>query len=453
LTDASIPNPMHRATEVDANVVLSWEPPFQDAPAEYTVNIAPWGQDMTSAVVATNSYAPAGLKPGTTYRWRVDISEPNDLPGGVPTLREGTEWLFTTASIKITEQPSLASVPAGSDVTFSVTAESTFPLSYQWRKDGEDLPGEEASTLSLSAVGDVHEGIYSCVVSTDFDSVESSGAALGIDDPDRRVAYWSLDGHTQDMSGNGYHLIADPDGNSGFADSVRPALGQAAMFDGAADSLIQLDPNFPVGDALNWQPGITVACWIKSNIYDTDKGFIIFQPPAGNDDVDMRYDEAGASGGGDAVLKMGVTTTAGILQLETLSMSQATDWQHVVMTWEKGGRIRGYLNGLESGYTAQSGAANALLTGFEHVILGRGGKDTTEATTGWNGLIDEVYIYNYAFTPADVLEFYWLQTGQPGEVTCLPGTGGPMDLNGDCVVNILDLIMFVPEYLYSNVVE
>jgi hypothetical protein len=251
---------------------------------------------------------------------------------------------------------------------------------------------------------------------------------------EKLLAWYPLDGNGNDATGSGRDL--KPQRDATFAPSI---LGQAALLDGVGDDLVQVDPNDAIGKAINGGYGITVSCWVKSNVYDTDRGFIIFQEPAGNDDFDMRYDEAGATGGGDAVLKMGVTTTGGVRQVETANKSQSTEWQHAVMTWEAGGRIRGYVNGIE-GYTAQSGAdgVSAALSGFGALIVGRGGKDTDPNNSGWNGLVDDVRIYNYALplddpTYLDVLDLTAMgpvvasvDAGQDAEFSWRPGLRLPL---------------------------
>ena len=46
----------------------------------------------------------------------------------------------------ITSQPENQSVTAGQSASFSVSATGTFPFSYQWKKNGTDIPGATSST-------------------------------------------------------------------------------------------------------------------------------------------------------------------------------------------------------------------------------------------------------------------------------------------------------------------
>lgn len=63
---------------------------------------------------------------------------------------------------------------------FRVAAYSPSPLSYQWRKDGRDLPGATGDTLVVSNVGLAQEGLYDVVTADDVGPVTSAAAALTV---------------------------------------------------------------------------------------------------------------------------------------------------------------------------------------------------------------------------------------------------------------------------------
>jgi pectate lyase/pectin methylesterase-like acyl-CoA thioesterase len=87
----------------------------------------------------------------------------------------------------ITTQPVSQAVVAGSNVSFTVAASGTPPLSYQWRKNGAPLAGAAAGatteTLALSNVQLSDAGIYSVVVSNSAGTIESAPAALSVTSP------------------------------------------------------------------------------------------------------------------------------------------------------------------------------------------------------------------------------------------------------------------------------
>ncbi|MCE1204494.1 MAG: M4 family metallopeptidase [Holophagaceae bacterium] len=80
----------------------------------------------------------------------------------------------------ILSQPASCSVPSGTQVTFSVVAAGTGPLSYQWRKDGVDLPGAQAASLVIPSAASRDEGSYQVLVTNSLGSVLSTAATLRV---------------------------------------------------------------------------------------------------------------------------------------------------------------------------------------------------------------------------------------------------------------------------------
>ncbi len=84
----------------------------------------------------------------------------------------------------ITVQPSSQTVFVGTNVTFSVGAMSSFPLTYQWTKDGNAIPGATNLSFTVSNVQLADAGQYSITVSDPYTSTNSSAAALVVQVPD-----------------------------------------------------------------------------------------------------------------------------------------------------------------------------------------------------------------------------------------------------------------------------
>ena len=88
------------------------------------------------------------------------------------------------ASLRVVEpiiaaQPTNQLADAGQTVTFNVSASGT-ALIYQWRKDGTNIPGAGADTLTFTNVQRTSIGGYSVVVTSAFGIVTSSGATLTV---------------------------------------------------------------------------------------------------------------------------------------------------------------------------------------------------------------------------------------------------------------------------------
>jgi hypothetical protein len=80
----------------------------------------------------------------------------------------------------ITTQPVSQSVTAGANVTFTVAASGTAPLAYQWRRNGVNVAGATAPTLTLNSVTTNSAGSYTCTVTNVAGSATSSAAMLTV---------------------------------------------------------------------------------------------------------------------------------------------------------------------------------------------------------------------------------------------------------------------------------
>lgn len=84
------------------------------------------------------------------------------------------------AAPTITTQPAGLSVNAGGSATFSVVATGGGTLSYQWSKDGVNVSGATASTLTLPSVSASSAGDYRVVVTGSGGTVTSQPATLTV---------------------------------------------------------------------------------------------------------------------------------------------------------------------------------------------------------------------------------------------------------------------------------
>ena len=80
----------------------------------------------------------------------------------------------------ITTQPTNLTVTAGRTAAFTVVASGTAPLRYQWRRNGTNLTGKTAATLSIANVQPVNAGDYTVRVSNSGDSITSVVATLTV---------------------------------------------------------------------------------------------------------------------------------------------------------------------------------------------------------------------------------------------------------------------------------
>lgn len=105
---------------------------------------------------------------GTTLAPTSVLIEVKDLP-----LIANNNKPFVTAS----------TVNPGGTTTFSVQVSGAAPFQYQWRRDGEDLPGKTGATLVLTNIQEADQGSYSVYITNAAGEATSDGVALNVNDP------------------------------------------------------------------------------------------------------------------------------------------------------------------------------------------------------------------------------------------------------------------------------
>ena len=160
-----------------------YNPATQQFPAEYRGQY--FFADYCSGWI--RRFAPAT---GTATGFAIGIGSPVDLKvtsdGSLYYLARGDGAVYKveyTASnaARITTQPADRTVTAGQTATFSVTASGAPPLSYQWRKNGVNIPGATSASYTTPATTLADNGaLYSAVVSNSFGSDASEDATLTV---------------------------------------------------------------------------------------------------------------------------------------------------------------------------------------------------------------------------------------------------------------------------------
>jgi glucose/arabinose dehydrogenase len=80
----------------------------------------------------------------------------------------------------ITSQPQSISVQIGTSATFSVSATGAQPFTYQWRKNGNYIPGAHNKTYKISSATAADAGNYSVKITNSIGNVISNNAMLTV---------------------------------------------------------------------------------------------------------------------------------------------------------------------------------------------------------------------------------------------------------------------------------
>ncbi len=196
------------------------------------------------------------------------------------------------------------------------------------------------------------------------------------------VGYWSFNGKdvsgstVYDRSGNGYN------GTTTGATLTIGKSGQAMSFDGVNDyveisNYSSLNPNL-----------LTISAWAKSNTtLWNDYGFIVSK----RDAYIIHPSQSSKS------VSFYIYTNTWVAASCTPNI--ITDWTLYTMTWD-GTNLKCFINGTQGGVTVPGGSINTSDTGVIQI-----GRDDGLARY-FNGLIDEVRIYNRALSADEIKQLY-----------------------------------------------
>lgn len=292
----------------------------------------------------------------------------------------------------------------GHDIIFTA-ADGVTPLNFE-RKLWDDGTGQLITWIKTDLSSSTDNFIYMYYGNSTHSADLST--TTGVWDSSY-VGVWHMDepptGSTDDIkdsSGNDHHMTSY---NMDSSKRVVTDTGYAYEFDGSGDYLEDTDGE----NYINGLSNFTVELWLKSDVTNSDRGFIIGEAPAGNDSFfTLRYDAAGANNGNayTSLVKGAITITGPIeKQYESSEGVQTTNWQHLVFRWTSGGQYEVFVNGVYDTYTFNSPAGTGTTQGADRLRIGQGGKDIG-TTLGWDGLIDEVRISNVYRTDAFVQTAY-----------------------------------------------
>ncbi len=187
----------------------------------------------------------------------------------------------------------------------------------------------------------------------------------------------------QDASGNGNHGAI-----AGAAWAAGGKFGAALSFDGVNDLVTIAD-----AASLDLTTGMTMEAWINPN---TINGWetVILKETNGELAYALYADNNGNDTGGPR--RPGSWIRQGGASYYTLGTTQITinQWTHLAATYD-GAVLRLYVNGVQAGSLSRTGSINTTSN-----PLRIGGNNVW--SEWFNGLIDEVRIYNRALTQAEI---------------------------------------------------
>ncbi|HXC97733.1 MAG TPA: LamG-like jellyroll fold domain-containing protein, partial [Verrucomicrobiae bacterium] len=318
----------------------------------------------------------------------------------------------------VTSQPQNQTVVAGNSASFSVNANGSQPLSYQWQLNQTNISvltnaTATNATLMLTNVPlDQSGSLYSVVISNLAGSTNSSNAVLTVLAPNTctppnsgLVSWWAAEGNANDSLGNNNGTLV------GGVNFTNGEVGQAFLFDGATGYV-----SIPASASLNvgTNQGLTIEAWIKPNQVST-LGFLVeWNNGAGSFASSFAINEPAVyGGGGPGSLFANLVDTGG--NWHTISSAggllSTGSFNHVAVTYDKSsGTATLYLNG--TNVASQNLGVFTPLTTY-NLILG-----SRPSSYYFGGLMDEMSLYNTALSALQVQAIY--NAGSGGKCALSP---------------------------------
>jgi hypothetical protein len=277
--------------------------------------------------------------------------------------------------------------------------------------------------LTLTGVSATDEADYTVTVSNPAGSITSDVAHLTVLSApadgylaavlaDGPISLWRLEESAGPMA---YDSLNGRDGNYvGGVGYGQPGFTSGDLSVNFPNSGWETEPpstyvEVPYSATLNPSGAFSIEFWTKISSVPND----LFSPLAA---LDMNAGRSGylfyLNGGSGWQFRMG--NAAGAYVATVAGGTTTTDWQHIVGVYDGAGNASLYVNGIQYGPVALSGAFNPNAT--QPLRIGA----PTGLARPWNGLVDEVAFYDHALTPAQVMKH--TMAGTPLRISIAPAT-------------------------------
>ena len=378
-----------------------------------------WRKDGT--VVGTNAtYTVAAASTANNGNYDVIVSNAH----GTVTSATLNVAINPAVPATIMQQPVSRQVYPTGTADFTVAANGTAPITYQWKKGGAIIVGATNQSLVITNAGTNDVATYTVGVTNVAGGTVSSGAALTL----RTPAAGSYEGAIVASGPAAYWRLGETSGSTAFdfmgghdAAYTNVTLGLPGYSASDPNTAVGFDPNNPGSATI---PDGSIFPFIGATPSFTLEAWVNWNDLTG---VQRVFSYAGPGFHG---IGFGLNTANGLrfttygVQDFNLSLStpiQTGTWYHLVGV-AQGGTFYFYLNGASVGSIAFSGAGVAPTIPSAFAV----GRNPEGAIEPVNGTIDEAAVYSRALTADEILTHYSIAaygTTTPPFVTFAPSGG------------------------------
>lgn len=345
--------------------------------------------------------------------------------GGVSAI-EHSEG-FSSSQPIINLDPVSQSVVSGTAVSLTFGAVGAAPVSYQWQRNGANLPGANGPTLTFTSIQQSDSGDYAVVLSNSVGVATSAVAVLNVSPGSGApgsvspIAHWRFD------ETPGATTAAD---SAGTFNGTLSATGASFVSGGRAGnalSVVQGANGFvDFGDNFNFaSQDFSVVAWVRTAPGDTNtfSNFLSKHNANTANGYILSYNHSTIPGAvGKAFFYAGTRTissggfTVVDVPVSTTSVNDG-NWHQVVGVYRASGTTTIYVDGAP---LENSILSSPIVTNSAPFLIGgviSGGTPTSSFT----GAVDDVQIYDRALTDAEI-NFLFANPGLEIVPTTVTGT-------------------------------
>jgi len=360
------------------------------------------GQTSTNLVLSSIQLTDAG-----NY-YAVATNSSSSATSAVATLT-----VYRAPQIVQQPTPTSSTRAIGKSISYSVVANAASPVNYYWRSNGVFIPGAIAATLNLSNLQSNNSAAYSVLVSNAYGSVISVTNTLTIIPnnypyaqlvlADNPIGYWRLD----ELSGTtAFDSVGGRNGTYNSTQLGQPGYNLVDTHKSARFGFLASQNSYvgdiPVDFGSASNQSLTVEAWVKGAVPSTDAGLITKGTGSGGEQINL---DCGAGG---HAYRFFVRKDDGGAVLASGNIIPNNQWQHVVgVVNRSGGYVALYVNGVSNAASAfPTENYRGLLRSTNALAIGARQGGTTVYNNQFGGYMQDVAVYNYALSAAQILAHY-----------------------------------------------
>lgn len=385
----------------------------------------------------------------STYYWMieegVDDGQGGVFPVGEPNNIVGPVWSFRTAASvpTVTVQPVSVKADPATTAEFSMEYLSVSAVTgVTWYKNGSPLSAggdisvywdQDSSTLSIAGVGSDDEAEYYAVVTNGDESDPTDTVYLVLNKP---LARYQFEQNANDSAGTNHGTVI---GGMDYVGGKLTDGDQAYAADPNGTNYVLLSTDaYPKAGFGNGLDAFTYSCWVK--LAPGEGGIVLGSFNTGQNTA-LRFSINSVENNISVYMRQEGNAAIGPW---TSALATDSQWHFVAATYD-GSEMKIYVDGVRKA-TATNTLTNFAAWQFPMTIAGLDYQGSIN--NRFSGQIDDLKIYNYAFTSEDIAQEY---LGVEGGWIC--DTDKPelaYDFDKNCQIDLGDLAVFAATWLDSN---